>query len=628
MKVEEKSARSGPSRVLLPLLNPALAPPLLELGALLAGGPGGEVVVVTVAEVADAASLSQGMPLARAYRVMMEASGHALPGIEARTLVRVSDDVAAGIGEAARETESDLLLLPWKGFAREPDRVFGRVIDRLLADPPCDVALVRLPVPTGPWRVLVAARGGSYAELAVELGQRLTADRGGLTVVHAAPPARSRADRPFEPVRARLADVATTARLIEPGGDPRTAILGQAQTHDLVILGASGRPDAATPLGPLGERLARDLRKGLLVVKTRAPLRLPADGAPAPEAATGVSGRVDHWFAENTFHFSEFADIARLVDLKRKRGLTVSLGLPTLDDAASIMGVLKATRGLLQQEYPLLDEIAILDRGSADGTREIARELGVAVHRVSRVLPRRGGGDGTGDALWKSLHILRGDLVVWLDPEIRNPHPRFVYGLLGPLLADPDLAWVKGFSHRPAAEDDAPPRGAASPDIERSLGGGGVTELVVRPLLNLLVPELSGLIQPLSTQRAGRRDVLERVPFFGGRGAEAGLLLDVYAVAGLRGIGQVDLGERIGPEREPREADDPEVARTANAVLQVLLLRLGERHGLGLPPINRSMKRIRCEHDQYFLDVHEVAEEERPPMVSLAAYRRRVGGRQ
>lgn len=571
---------------------------------MLAGGPGGEVLLLSVAQVADEASLARGMPLARAYRAMMGELGQARPAVEVRSLVRVFEDVAAGIAETARETRSDLLLLPWKGFARQPNRVFGHLIDRLLSDPPCDVALARLPVPSHPWRVLIAARGGSYATLALELGARLTAGGERLTVVHAS--AEAGTDRPFEDIRTALVP-RPAARLVEVRGDPHGAILDAARGHDLVIIGATGRPGAVSPLGPLGERLARDLRKGLLVVKTRGPLRLPPGG----DGDGGARGGADRWFAENTYHYREFSDLGRLVDLKRARGVTVSLGVPTWNDEATLMGVLKSIRGLLQQEYPLLDEVAVIDRGSTDDTCRIAAELGVPVHELRRVLPRQGGGDGLGEALWKSLHALHGDLVVWVEPGIRDPHPRAVYGVLGPLLVNPELAYVTGFSRRPAAED------------ERVLpvDGGTVTELVARPLLNLLAPELSGLIQPLSEQRAGRRDVLERVPFFSGTGVGAGLVLDISALVGLRALGQVDLAER---SRRNRTLD--EVVRASSSVLQVVLSRLGDRHGVALAAkLNRTIKLVRSENGEYSLDSQEVLEEERPPMWTIPAYRRRRG---
>jgi len=596
-QVPDGPARIGPFRVLLPLLNPALGPPLLELGARLAGGPGGQVLLLSVAEVADEASLSQGLPLARAYRTMMSVLERSGSGVEARSLVRVFHDVAAGIRETAQETASDLLLLPWKGFARGSDRVFGELLDRLVGQPPCDVVLARLPVPAEPWRVLVAARGGTYAELAVDIGERLAGGGGRLTVVHAAPTRDVADDRPFEVIRARLADAQRSPRVIELGGDPRDGIMREAAGHNVVILGATGRAGAVSPLGPLGDQLARDLQKGLLIVKTRSPLRLPT----GPHGSGPPPGQVDRWFAENTYQYREFSDIGRLVDLKRRRGLTISLGLPAHNAEGTIVGVLKATHGLLQQEYPLLDEVVVLDRGSTDGTREAAAELGVTVHPIDRGRRRQRGVTEFGTALWKSLRVLRGDLIVWLDPSIRNPHPRFVYGVLGPLLSSPGLAYVLGFSCR---------SGDSRPD--QSIGGDGVTELAVRPLLNLLAPELAGIIQPLSEQRAGRRDVLEQVPFFSGRGVEVGLLLDVHAREGLRGIAQVDVGERVQHEGDGR---DP--LPTAHAALRVLLRRLGQRQGLDLLDRDRlGLTRIRCENGEYFLDVRDVAEEEHPPVAS------------
>lgn len=167
-------------------------------------------------------------------------------------------------------------------------------------------------------------------------------------------------------------------------------------------------------------------------------------------------------------------------------------------------------------ELPLLDEIALIDSGSTDNTVKIAEDLGVPAYVHQEILPEYCSFRGKGEALWKSLYVLKGDLIIWINTDIKNVHPGFVYGLLGPLLKEPDIHYVKGFYRRPIR-------------VGRKLsasGGGRVTELTVRPLLNLFFPELSGIIQPLAGEYGGRREMLERVPFFTGYGVESeGLFL-------------------------------------------------------------------------------------------------------
>ena len=155
---------------------------------------------------------------------------------------------------------------------------------------------------------------------------------------------------------------------------------------------------------------------------------------------------------------------------------------------------------------PLLDEILVIDSASTDRTREIAEAEGARVVQHPDVLSRYGSFRGKGEALWKSLFETTGDIVVWADTDVRNWHPRMVYGTLGPLLHEPRLQYVKGYYQRPIVEDGVLKEG----------GGGRVTELVARPLINLFYPELSGMIQPLSGEYAGRRTLLEQIPFFTG----------------------------------------------------------------------------------------------------------------
>jgi glycosyltransferase involved in cell wall biosynthesis len=325
---------------------------------------------------------------------------------------------------------------------------------------------------------------------------------------------------------------------------------------------------------------------------------------------------VDAWFARNTFHARSFDDLDHLVALKRRQGLAISLGLPALNEELTIGDEIAVLRRALMEEVPLLDEIAVIDSGSSDRTVAVARGLGVPAYQHAEILPEAGTFDGKGEALWKSLHVLRGDLVVWLDTDICNIHPQFVYGLVGPLLSDPRIAYVKGYYQRPLTDGTS----------RSTTGGGRVTELTARPLLNLFFPELSGMIQPLAGEYAGRREVLERLPFFTGYGVEIGHLIDLLGRFGLDRIGQVDLDTRVHRNRELEP-----LSLMAFAIIQVVMARVGDRAGCALrEQMNTAMKLVRtpsargdAAHPRPALDVREVREHERPPIVTVPAYRAR-----
>src|SRR5437016_468354 len=241
------------------------------------------------------------------------------------------------------------------------------------------------------------------------------------------------------------------------------------------------------------------------------------------------------WFERRTFHHSRYPDLAALVDAKRARGLSVSVCLPTRNEAATVAPIVELIRSVLVRRVPLVDEIVVMDSMSTDGTVEAAREAGAIVCQDRDVLPELEPLGGKGDAMWKSLFVVSGDVIVFIDADIRNFDPRFVYGLLGPLLLEPEVQYVKALYERPIEAN----AGIAA------TGGGRVTELVARPLLNLFFPELVALIQPLSGEYAGTRELFESVPFFTGYGVEFGLLLDIVDRIGLEGLAQVDMDVRI-----------------------------------------------------------------------------------
>jgi glucosyl-3-phosphoglycerate synthase len=261
------------------------------------------------------------------------------------------------------------------------------------------------------------------------------------------------------------------------------------------------------------------------------------------------------------------------------------------------------------ERFPLVDELVVIDSDSTDRTRDIAERLGVPVHIHQQVLPEIGPGRGKGEALWKSLAITTGDLVVWVDTDVSQFHPKFVYGLIGPLLIRPEIAFVKAFYRRPLN---------VGGELQAT-GGGRVTELAARPILNLFFPELSGIIQPLSGEQAGRRSLLERLPFFDLYGVETGLLIDVLRTTGLRSIAQVDMKQRIH-----RNQSLLNLSKTSFEILQVAMKRLGDGRGQSLlDDANLTMKLISPTAEGFHLDVQDIGVVERPPMITVPSYRER-----
>lgn len=251
---------------------------------------------------------------------------------------------------------------------------------------------------------------------------------------------------------------------------------------------------------------------------------------------------VERWFATNTVQNPRWTP-AELV--AAKDGRTVSVVLPALNEETTVGGVIAAVRPLTGGPAPLVDELIVLDSGSTDATIDRALGAGAQVVRREDVLPELPVRPGKGEVLWRSLAATSGDILVFLDSDLVEVDPGFVPALLGPLLCTAGTHLVKGFYRRPlriGAQD------TVHPD-----GGGRVTELLARPLLSALRPELSGVVQPLGGEYAATRELLESVPFAAGYGVELGLLLDTHRTRGLDALAQVNLGVRKHRNRSLRQ---------------------------------------------------------------------------
>ena len=482
----------------------------------------------------------------------------------------------------------------------------------VLTHPPCDIAIVNSNVSETFKSVLVPIRGGPYAELALRTALSMRRFRPlEVTTLHMVPTnSDMKQDAAFRGMERVLKNLPEIKKQGIPTDNPAKVMFEAASQYDLIVMGASARStDEVTSIGPLAERIMAESPCGVIVVKTKRHFHFSPESEESGHAA--ISVLVDKWFAENTFHADEFQDLDYLLNLKRERGLSISLALPSLNEEKTVGHVIETIQQSLLLDVPLLDEIVLIDSNSQDRTREIAQSLGVPVYIHQEVLPRYGSRRGKGEALWKSLYCTHGDIVIWLDTDIVNIHPRFAYGLIGPLLLRPDIQFVKGFYRRPLKVGDKIQAG----------GGGRVTELTARPLLNLFYPELSGVIQPLSGEYGGLRTALEKFSFFSGYGVEIGLLIDMLEKFGLSSIAQVDLQERIH-HNQPLEA----LSKMSFAIIQAVIRKLESRYGQSiLENVNRSMKLIRYEQDSFMLDVEEIAELDRPPMIELPEYLERSG---
>ncbi|MGZ3586653.1 MAG: glucosyl-3-phosphoglycerate synthase [Candidatus Limnocylindrales bacterium] len=624
------SPRPGaPARILLPLANPRTAADLVRIGAALMEH-GGNLTALSIVEVPEGMPLSEGATRARQARRLLQRVLEFTPeGVELRTMVRIGRHAAEGIVETAAEDEFDLIIFGWGGRAAG-SAVFSPTIDEVVRDAPCDIAVVKQRGIGQVRRVLVPVRGGPHAELAMRfataLGRSFAAD---VAVLHVVPPdldptVRAQTERAlttFVRQHARTAlPVLAEASSVAP------AILREAETAQLVVMGATGSVDGIAPggsadgglFGALPEQVAQHARPTVVVVKTKEPLSRTTFERRAAQAETleaaeraatqvrSIPARVERWFAESNFSHVEFGDLGRLVALKQQQSLSISLVLPTLDEAATIGPIVHLARRELMERVPLIDELLVIDSDSQDETRAIAEAEGARVVRHSEVLPRYGSYHGKGEALWKSLYETSGDLLVWCDTDVQEWHPRFVYGTLGPLLTEPRLGYVKAFYQRPIVQGGVLTEG----------GGGRVTELVARPLINLFFPELSGFIQPLAGEYAGRREHLEAIPFFTGYAVEMGLLIDLAERLGLDGLGQVDLDRRVHRNQELEG-----LTRMSFVILQAVMKRLEERHRARLlAELGSTMKLPRSSPHHLSLEVIDLADAERPPMLRIPEY--------
>src|SRR3954451_23047432 len=314
------------------------------------------------------------------------------------------------------------------------------------------------------------------------------------------------------------------------------------------------------------------------------------------------------WFQHRTTSAGTLTeiDVDGLLRDKRRGGHRISVVLPARNEEATVGHLVSALHEHWMRRLPLVDELLVVDSDSTDATAEVARAAGAEVVATAEVLPTHGSRPGKGEALWKSLAATTGDLVVFLDADLIGDVAHYVPGLLGPLLTDPQVVYVKGCYTRPLEIDGH----------FQTTGGGRVTELTARPLLNALWPELAGFVQPLGGEYAGRRSALEQVPFVSSYGVEVGLLIDLLQVCGLHGLAQVDLGTRTHSHQT-----DEALGKMAGQIVSTVLARAERgRPGRRRPEPGGLLTQFAHDGRRFVPTSHTVAVDERPPMCAVAEY--------
>jgi glucosyl-3-phosphoglycerate synthase len=315
------------------------------------------------------------------------------------------------------------------------------------------------------------------------------------------------------------------------------------------------------------------------------------------------------WFEERSFQHRDFAGLAGPGRPGSRSPATVSLVLPTREVAGTIGPILDHV-SRLNERCGLVDQVVVVDADSADGTAAIARRRGAEVYSENELMPEYGPARGKGDAMWRSLSVARGDIVMFADADTKHFGEHFVYGTVGPLLTMPDVCFAKAAYRRPFTDASSP-----VPD-----GGGRVTELMAKPLFNFFCPDLAGFVQPLAGEFAGYRDLLARIPFLTGYGVELGLMVDVLREAGLPAMAQVDLGVRHN-----RHQPLWDLTRMSYTVLRAMMrsMDVPERgpgtdlsHVWPLRPSDLYLHAVATE-DGLRLDAHPEELFQRPPMAEV-----------
>jgi glucosyl-3-phosphoglycerate synthase len=317
-----------------------------------------------------------------------------------------------------------------------------------------------------------------------------------------------------------------------------------------------------------------------------------------------VLEEVERWLSTRSWSVTD-RPLHQILAAKQRAGQSVSVVLPALNEEETVGDIVAIIRHDLMQQVPLVDEIVVVDSGSTDRTSEVAAAAGATVVHRDEILPRIPAVPGKGEVLWRSLLVTRGDIVCFVDADLREFSSDFVTGIVGPLLTEPGVDLVKAMYDRPLTVSD----GHASGTMAAGQGGR-VTELMARPLLNMHWPQLAGFVQPLGGEYAARRSLLEQLPFPVGYGVELGMLVDALHLVGLDALAQVDVGVR-----KHRHQDGQALGRMSAAIYRTAQLRLARGH-----LVRPSLTQFERGQDGFEPRTYSVDTEERPPMAEIAEY--------
>jgi glucosyl-3-phosphoglycerate synthase len=314
---------------------------------------------------------------------------------------------------------------------------------------------------------------------------------------------------------------------------------------------------------------------------------------------------VADWFKRRSYDRSQFEDLASLSRRKRELGVSIAVVLPCREVANTVGPIVDTVRAV-NERAPLVDEVIAIDAGSTDGTAKVAARHGATVYFEDELMSDFGPAIGKGDAMWRALSVARADLLLYLDADTIDFEPPFVHALLGPLLTDPGVRFVKAAYARQGMNGGGE--------------GGRVTELTAKPLLNLFYPELAGFAQPLAGELAGWRDLFCSIPFLTGYAVEAAMLIDVLETVGFEAMSQVDVGARVNRSQSISALGKMSYA-VARGIESRLLRdgRLGPQAGNADRPGGDPDGYLRAAHSgrALTLERHLVEVLERPPMADV-----------
>lgn len=593
-------------KILLPLLYRQKNENIIQLARLFSSIQ--TVLVLGIITIPEGSDLSEGTKEAQNLREYLVSH---FPGdnVNIRTDVSVTHDAWQQIQTAVQVTYPSIntIILEW------PHQVDSMQLDikQVLNNQFCDVVIAKGQFKKSYKSILIPIRGGPNSIESLRMSLKLGKVFGSSITVERIIESQKQADkvnRDFKSIQRVLNEIPDIKIKKVISRDVSGEILRSSCSHDIVFLGTGiPKKEKNSIFGDITDQVLNKCDADVIAIKTKGTTQ-----PNTPEfTSQAISVLVDKWFAENTFDADEFSNIDYLIERKKALGLTISLALPTLNEEKTIGNVIKIAKKKFMDEKHLLDEIILVDSNSTDRTREIAGNYGIPIYINDEILPRYGVRNGKGEVLWKSLYLTSGDIIFWVDTDIRNFNPKFIYGVVGPLLLKEKVKFVKGFYKRPIMAKD----GSIQP------GGGRVTELTARPLLNLFFPQLSGVIQPLSGEYGGRREVLETLTFTSGYGVETSLLIDMLELYKLESIGQVNLDVRIH-RNQPLQ----NLSKMSFAIIQTVFSKLEKRYQAKfMEDINSTMNTIQYDEAQFYLNVHEINEQQRAPMVEIPEYRRKFG---